>query len=156
MTSVVLFNATMLLWHLPGPFDLALRNNNVHIWLEHGCFFGLGIALWLQVFGSYPLRPVLDGPRRVLVLVSTNAVMVLVAMSLVMFTHELYPWYAQGHTLAEQYADQQIGGSILWVCGEITFLPSILFTVTSWLRQRAPEAAPTLVPATKLQVQRPG
>ena len=71
-----------------------------------------------------------------------------VAMTLVMFTHDLYPWYANGHTLAQQDADQQIAGSILWVCGEITFLPSILFTVASWLRQRTPEAAPALVPAT--------
>jgi putative membrane protein len=155
-TSVVLFNATMILWHFPGPFDLGLRNSAVHIWLEHGSFMGLGVALWLQVFGSYPLRPVLDGPRRVLALVSTNAVMVLVAMSLVMFTHTVYPWYAQGHTLAQQDADQQIAGSILWVCGEITFLPAILFTVANWLRQRTPEAAPELVPAPGLQLHRPG
>jgi putative membrane protein len=148
-TSVLLFNATMVLWHFPGPFDLALRNDNVHIWLEHGSFFGLGVALWLQVFGSYPMRPLLDGPRRVLALVSTNAVMVIVAMTLVMFTHDLYPWYAQGHTLAQQDADQQIAGSILWVCGEITFLPSILFTVASWLRERVPEAAPVLVRADR-------
>jgi putative membrane protein len=152
LTSILAFNATMLLWHLPGPFDLALHNSTVHIWLEHGCFLGLGVALWLQIFGSYPLRPVLDGPHRVLALVATNAVMVLVAMSMVMFTHDLYPWYAHGHTLAQQDADQQIAGSILWVCGEITFLPSILFTVASWLRQRTPEAQPALVPAGTLQV----
>ena len=142
---MLLFNVTMVLWHLPGPFDLAERNQSVHNWLEHGSFFGLGVALWLQVFGSYPLRPVLDGPRRVLVLVGTNAVMVLVAMTLVMFTHDLYPAYAVGHTAAQQDADQQIAGSILWVCGEITFLPSILFTVTAWLRLRAPAPAPVLV-----------
>lgn len=148
LTSIIAFNATMILWHLPGPFDLAQRNDSVHIWLEHGSFFGLGMALWLQVFGSYPMRPVLDGPRRALALVATNAVMVAVAMTLVMFTHDLYPWYAHGHTLAQQDADQQIAGSILWVCGEITFLPSILFTVANWLRERAPEAPPALIPAS--------
>jgi len=133
MTSVVLFNATMLFWHFPGPYDLGLANTTVHIWLEHTSFFLLGVALWLQVFGSYPLRPVLDAPRRVLVLISTNGVMVAVAMTLVMFSRDLYPWYAAGHSLAQRSADQQIGGAILWVCGEITFLPSILYTVTRWL-----------------------
>jgi cytochrome c oxidase assembly factor CtaG len=147
MTSVLLFNATMVFWHFPGPFELALRDDSVHIWLEHGCFLGLGIALWLQVFGSYPMRPLLDGPRRVLVLVGTNAVMVMVAMTLVMFTHDLYPWYAHGHSPSEQDADQQIAGSILWVCGEITFLPSILFTVAAWLRERGPDPAPALTQA---------
>jgi len=152
LTSILLFNVSMLVWHLPAAFDLALRNNNVHIWLEHGSFLGLGVALWLQIFGSYPLRPLLDGPHRVLALVATNAVMVLVAMSMVMFTHDLYPWYAQGHSLAQQDADQQIAGSILWVCGEITFLPSILFTVAAWLRQRTVEAPPAMVPAGTVQV----
>jgi putative membrane protein len=149
LTSVVAFNVSMVFWHFPAPFDLAVRNDTVHIWLEHGSFLGLGVALWLQIFGSYPLRPVLDGPRRVVVLVSTNAVMVVVAMSLVMFSHDLYPWYGQGLTPAQQDADQQIAGSILWVCGEITFLPSILYTVVSWLKERRPGSPPLLVPAER-------
>jgi cytochrome c oxidase assembly factor CtaG len=34
--SVGLFNAVMLLWHLPGPYDLAQDNAAAHIWLMHG------------------------------------------------------------------------------------------------------------------------
>jgi cytochrome c oxidase assembly factor CtaG len=132
-TAVVAFNVAMVFWHLPGPFDFAEGNDIVHIWLAHGAFFGLGLALWLQIFGSYPFRPVLQPPARVLALVSTNAVMVLLAMTMVMFTHDLYPWYSAVVPAATQVADQQVAGSILWVCGEITFLPSILYTVTRWL-----------------------
>jgi cytochrome c oxidase assembly factor CtaG len=131
-TPVWAFNAVMIFWHLPGPFDLAASNSAIHIWLAHGSFFGLGVCLWLQVFGSYPFRPALAPPGRVLALVSTNAVMVVIAMTMVMFTHDLYPWYASGGEAA-QAADQQIAGAILWVCGEVTFLPSILYTVTRWL-----------------------
>jgi putative membrane protein len=133
ITSVVLFNATMVLWHFPALYDLALENQTIHIWLEHSSFFLFGIALWLQVFGSYPLRPILDGPRRVVVLIATNAVMVVVAMTLVMFTKAIYPAYAAVHTVSLRAADQQIGGAILWVCGEVIFLPAILFTVAQWL-----------------------
>ncbi len=145
-TSVILFNAAMLFWHFPGPFDLGLGNSTVHIWLEHGSFFLLAIALWLQIFGSYPMRPVLGGPQRLAALISTNGVMVVVAMSLVMFTRDLYPWYGQYHSLAQQAADQQIAGAILWVCGEIAFFPSMHHTVVSWLRDREPEPLPLLVP----------
>lgn len=144
LTSVVLFNATMLFWHFPGPFDLAESNQSVHIWLEHSSFFLFAVALWLQVFGSYPLRPVLDGPHRIAVLISTNAVMVLTAMTLVLFTQHLYPAYAIGHTLAERTADQQIGGSILWVCGEFSFMPAIFHTVVSWLDSNAAGEATVL------------
>ena len=135
-TPVVAFNATMVFWHLPGPFDLAASNEAVHIWLAHGLLLGLGVGMWLQVFGSYPFRPVLAIGRRILVLVSTNAVMVLVAMTMVMFTRDLYPWYA-GLGLAAQASDQQIAGAILWVCGEVTFLPSILYLVTRGLDEES-------------------
>src|SRR5580658_83011 len=31
--AVIAFNATMVFWHLPGPFDLAVRDHSVQIWL---------------------------------------------------------------------------------------------------------------------------
>lgn len=131
-TPVVLFNVDMLIWHLPGPFDLGASNQIVHIWLEHGSFFGLGVCLWLQIFGSYPFRPALAPVGRVAALIASNATMVIIAMTMVMFTHDLYPWYASRGASA-QASDQQIAGAILWVCGEVTFLPSILYTVMKWL-----------------------
>jgi putative membrane protein len=131
-TPVVAFNVDMLIWHLPGPFDLAARNQTVHIWLEHGSFFGLGLCLWLQIFGSYPFRPALAPVGRIAALIASNVTMVVIAMTMVMFTHDLYPWYASRGASA-QASDQQIAGAILWVCGEVTFLPSILYTVTKWL-----------------------
>jgi cytochrome c oxidase assembly factor CtaG len=147
-TPVVVFNVDMLIWHLPGPFDLAARNQTVHIWLEHGSFFGLGVCLWLQIFGSYPFRPALEPVGRVAALIASNATMVIIAMTMVMFTHDLYPWYAS-RGLAAQESDQQIAGAILWVCGEVTFLPSILYTVTRWLDDGSvsPKTRKELLPA---------
>ncbi len=143
-TSVVAFNIAMVFWHLPGPFDVAERNEFVHIWLVHGAFVGLGVALWLQVFGSYPFRPVLQPPGRLLALVSTNAVMVVLAMTMVMFSRDLYPYYTSLVSASTQEADQQLAGAILWVCGEVSFLPAILYTVARWLddtEQRSISAA---------------
>jgi putative membrane protein len=131
-TAVVAFNMAMVLWHIPGPFDLAASNLWVHVLLAHAAFFCLGVGLWLQVFGSYPFRPLLGPPARVLALIATNAVMVVIAMTMVMFTRTLYALYS-GTGVTAQAADQQLAGAILWVCGEVTFLPAILFTVSRWL-----------------------
>jgi putative membrane protein len=131
-TPVVLFNANMLFWHFPGPFDLGASNSSIHIWLQHGSFFGLGVCLWLQIFGSYPFRPAFAPVGRIVALIASNVTMVIIAMTMVMFTRDLYPWYAS-RGLAAQESDQQIAGAILWVCGEVTFLPSILYTVARWL-----------------------
>jgi putative membrane protein len=40
--SIGIFNAVMIFWHLPGPYDLAERNQAIHIWLMHGSFFAAG------------------------------------------------------------------------------------------------------------------
>ena len=47
------FNLNLLFWHLPGPYDLTLRNLDVHV-LEHSTFLIFGILFWAQVIGVAP------------------------------------------------------------------------------------------------------
>src|SRR6266702_7706092 len=54
--GVISFNLTMVVWHLPGPFDFGTRNEAAHIWLVHGSFFITGVLFWLQFIPSVPLR----------------------------------------------------------------------------------------------------
>src|ERR1700727_3740077 len=44
--AITAFNAVMIFWHIPGPFDLAENNQAVHIWLMHGSFFAVGLLFW--------------------------------------------------------------------------------------------------------------
>ena len=58
------------------------------------------------------VRPALEPVGRIVALIASNVTMVLIAMTMVMFTHDLYPWYAS-RGLAAQESDQQIAGAIL-------------------------------------------
>ena len=129
--SVGLFNAVMIVWHLPGPFDLAERNEAAHIWLMHGTMFGTGVLFWLQIIPSPPFRQRMPLLSQAGALLGTNLVMIGLAMTLSIFVQgSVYPAYAgvPGVTLPP-FADQQIGAAILWVCGDFWALPTMIITI---------------------------
>ena len=133
--SVALFNAVMVIWHIPAAFDLAQNNQAVHIWLMHGSFFAAGLLFWRQFLPSPPLRRRMPLPARAGALLVTNVVMIMIAMALSIFsTHSVYAVYdhVTGVTLPP-FADQQIGAAVLWVCGDFWALPTMIVIIRKLL-----------------------
>ncbi|HEX9032365.1 MAG TPA: cytochrome c oxidase assembly protein [Streptosporangiaceae bacterium] len=135
--AVIFFNATMLFWHLPGPYDLGERNQAVHIWLVHGSFFAAGVLFWLQFIPSAPFRITMTRAAQAAALLITNVEMWLLAMSMSFLTS--VPWYSvYAHHLGvtlPPLADQQIGAGILWVCGDFWAIPTMIYVVRQMIAE---------------------
>ena len=135
----VMFCVVWWVWHLPGPFDAAVRSPAVYA-LEMVTYLAAGILMWLQLVESPPLRPQLPPLRRialVLVLAASGTVLGLIRA----YGPGLaYPAYLDsGRSAAAVVSDQQAGGAILWV---IPLIPLSILAVglaTRWLSEEESE-----------------
>jgi putative membrane protein len=137
LVSLTLFSVVMVVWHLPGPFDLAYRNLTVQIWLMHSSFFIAGVLFWLQFIPSPPFRIRITPVSQAIALLATNVVMWVLAMAMGFLTSG--SWYTvynhiPGITLPA-FADQQIGAGILWICGDFWAVPTMVFVIKKLLAE---------------------
>ena len=129
------FSINLLFWHLPGPFDLALRDSWVHF-LEYSSFLLFGIFFWTVVTGSSRAASRFSRERRIGYLGTAMVTNVGVSIFLAFAQHPLYAPYAG---LARRpggisaLADQQIGAGVMWAAGDVPFAIVLALLVHQWL-----------------------
>lgn len=124
----LLFNANLVLWHLPPAYDAALRSPLVHD-LEHIGFLAAALPLWWMLLGPFQRHaPVPSHAAYGLSFASCMAGGT-VALALIFAPFPLYPWYrvAANPWGLSALADQRLGGIIMAVGGAIYF--ALLFAL---------------------------
>jgi putative membrane protein len=134
----LVFNVTLLAWHLPALYDLAVRNQAVHD-LEHALMFGTGLLFWSQVIDSPPLPARLDQIHRVGYIVSAALVGWVLALGLALPGRSLYPAYAvlhHGSAGLSAVGDQQLAAGMMWVPGSVPYSIAVTCALYRWLDER--------------------
>jgi cytochrome c oxidase assembly factor CtaG len=137
LTVLALFTVVMLGWHLPGPFQAALRSHDWHI-IEHGCMIAAGLLFWYPVIRPWPAAERWSRWAFVPYLLVADGVNSVLAAFMVFSGRVLYPSYASLPRFDGISAidDQIIAGAIMWVPGSILFLVAAIAIVIGVLRPR--------------------
>jgi putative membrane protein len=143
VTAIILFNLTLLLWHLPGPYESALELRGIHV-VEHMLFLGTALLLWWPVLSPSEELPRLGPPGQMLYLFVQSLLPAVLGAFITFTTDQLYDFYAEAPRVygISPVTDQQLGGLIMKIPGSLVFWGTITVIFFSWAaREEAAEAA---------------
>jgi putative membrane protein len=124
------------LWHLPGPYDAALRSGVLHD-LEHVLFFAAALLFWWPVLAPGPrLAPSPAPAARVAYLVLGAVQSAALGLLLSMQPEALYATYtatAPAWGLAP-VDDQVWGGVLMWSVGSAVDMAAVLYVLAGVLK----------------------
>jgi putative copper resistance protein D len=123
----ILFAAVNWGWHFSTLYDQALENDLLH-YLQHASFLGASLLFWWPVVAADPGPWRLPHPVRILYLflaMPQNSFLgvAIMSASTVLFPHYVTNLRDWGPTPLE---DQQLGGVIMWVVGDLAFLAAMV------------------------------
>jgi cytochrome c oxidase assembly factor CtaG len=114
--ALPLWLANLYLWHIPGLYQAAVSSEAVHA-LEHACFVGFGIAMWMALLGPLPKPAWFGNGARLVYVVVVRLGGAVLANVMLWAGSPLYPDYAAGEAAhgISPLADQGAAGVVMMV-----------------------------------------
>jgi cytochrome c oxidase assembly factor CtaG len=128
-----LWASDLFFWHLVGPHEAAVNDEAVHA-VQHMLFVGLGINMWMALFGPLPKPAWFGNFAKLIYIVVVRLTSTVLANVFVWSNDVFFDVYVPGERAhgIEPHTDQVIAGSIMMVEGSI--LTICLF---GWLFMRS-------------------
>jgi cytochrome c oxidase assembly factor CtaG len=136
--AIVLQSAALALWHLPGPYQAAVRSPLVHVF-EHAVFLGTAVLFWWTLLHTSRARLGLGVLALFVAALPGTALGVLMTLA----HSNWYPVYGGGHA---GLADQQMAGVVMWAVGSTAYMIAAVILFAAWLsslEQATPARPPT-------------
>lgn len=129
----VLFCGVFIVWHFPGPYQWALRDETVHTF-EHISFLVTALMFWTIVIEPSGRRR-LDYGATLLFILTAAVLSSLPGAIITLASTPLYPDYANGTARwgLSLVQDQQLAGLLMWIPGGIVYLIAAGAVILKWL-----------------------
>ncbi len=111
-----LWAVDLYVWHLPVLYQAALRHPGVHA-LEHAMFLGLGINMWMCLFGPLPMPSWFGNLGKLIYIVAVRLTGTVLGNIFLWSGSAFYPFYTHGDAVwhVSPIADQNLAGAIMMV-----------------------------------------
>jgi cytochrome c oxidase assembly factor CtaG len=134
--AFVLFNGTLLAWHIPAAYDATLRIPWVHA-VEHVGFLVTGVIFWGVIVSPAPALVRAPLGMRFALLIGADIVNFILGFTLTFAGHPFYAAYTAVPRLWGLSAldDLRLGGVLMWVMGQMMYLIPVLILLNVILRR---------------------
>jgi putative membrane protein len=142
ITALLLFTFTMIGWHVPQAYELALRDHDVHI-AQHLMFLATAVILWWPIAGPATELPRLTYLWQIAYLFFMQLPMIALGAVLTMADGPIYPFYATAprvFSFLPPLEDQQIAGLFMWLPGHLVLWIPMGMIFFRWWRAQNDEA----------------
>lgn len=143
VAAFVLGNLIVAVWHLPAPYDAALRHEPLHV-VEHLSFLAGALLAWWPVLGPLPAWPRLSKPLQCLYLFLQTIPSSIVGALVTLAAPGVYGFYDNVPRLwgIDLATDQQLAGLMMWVGTGLVYLLWITIVFFQWASGEEAEGLP--------------
>jgi putative membrane protein len=136
VVTTTLYLGTLYLFQVPGPHNLALRNDAFHQVMHLAMFF-TGMLFWWVVIDPKPHRSRLHHGLRILYLGLGVIPNTLLGAGITFNGNLLYAGYAEVERVSSMslLMDQQLGGLVLWVVGDMMNMVAAGIVMIMWYQR---------------------
>lgn len=121
--------------HFSQLYNLALLDDGIHA-VEHLLYFAAASLFWWPLLSPDPLRWRIHPAAKVFAVLTQMPAMSFLAITIISSPAPLYPAYLGRSTVfgIDTLAEQQLGGSVMWLTGDVALLAAGAAVLVGWMR----------------------
>jgi putative membrane protein len=136
LVALPLWALDLYLWHLSALYNGVLDSAPLHL-LQHACFLGFGIAMWMPVLGPLPRPRWFGFGAQLGYVIVVRLLGAVLANVLIWSGSPLYGDYAAGEAAhgISPLTDQGIAGTIMMIESGLLTIGLLAYVVLRWAQQ---------------------
>lgn len=136
LVALPLWALSLYVWHIPDLYQAALTNEAVH-GLEHACFLGFGVLMWMPLVGPLPVPRWFGIGSKLLYVIGVRFAGTILGNVFMWSNTVFYPDYASAEADfgIDPIADQSTAGVIMTIEGGLSTLALLAWLLLKWAQQ---------------------